>query len=113
MSLTSELESINNNQGKLEAMEIDESLAEMQTSDGESKKKTVAKIVGKRRRGSQSEGTDAETVTGSEDPQSTEDDETEETIYCFCRQPSDGKFMIACDFCHEWYVLSATIIMID
>jgi len=25
------------------------------------------------------------------------------TVWCFCRKPYRGRFMIACDFCDEWY----------
>ncbi|VDI25780.1 Hypothetical predicted protein [Mytilus galloprovincialis] len=28
---------------------------------------------------------------------------TNPDLYCFCRKPDDGLFMIQCDFCDEWY----------
>lgn len=24
-------------------------------------------------------------------------------MYCLCRKPDDGDFMVGCDFCNEWY----------
>ena len=27
----------------------------------------------------------------------------QEPIYCICNGPDDGSFMIACDFCCEWF----------
>jgi hypothetical protein len=27
----------------------------------------------------------------------------DEPVYCFCRKPDDGNFMICCDSCQEWY----------
>ena len=27
----------------------------------------------------------------------------EEHLYCLCRKPDDGDFMVGCDFCNEWY----------
>jgi hypothetical protein len=29
--------------------------------------------------------------------------EEEEEVYCLCRKPDNGDFMIGCDFCNEWY----------
>jgi hypothetical protein len=31
-----------------------------------------------------------------------EDDESK--LYCTCRAPDDGTFMLACDRCEDWYV---------
>jgi transposase InsO family protein len=28
---------------------------------------------------------------------------TDDKLYCFCRNKDDGRFMIQCDFCSEWY----------
>ena len=28
---------------------------------------------------------------------------SDDTPYCVCRKPYDGRFMIQCDFCEEWY----------
>ncbi|XP_028409245.1 CXXC-type zinc finger protein 1-like [Dendronephthya gigantea] len=36
----------------------------------------------------------------SSDESETSDDEN---IYCVCRGPDDGRFMICCDACDEWY----------
>ncbi|EDQ91504.1 uncharacterized protein MONBRDRAFT_3799, partial [Monosiga brevicollis MX1] len=27
----------------------------------------------------------------------------DDTPYCICRGPDDGRYMIACDSCDEWY----------
>jgi len=28
---------------------------------------------------------------------------TTSKLYCLCKQPEDGRFMICCDSCDEWY----------
>ncbi|KAH3691882.1 hypothetical protein DPMN_192424 [Dreissena polymorpha] len=28
---------------------------------------------------------------------------TDTDVYCTCRRPWDGRFMIQCDYCDEWY----------
>ncbi len=30
-------------------------------------------------------------------------DQLDQDVYCFCRQPWQGRFMIQCDYCDEWY----------
>lgn len=40
--------------------------------------------------------------TWRENPQEVNSDESEE-LYCLCRKPWNGRFMIACDFCNEWF----------
>jgi hypothetical protein len=88
-------------------MEIDES-SEVQTanrSDSVPKKSAASKPT-RARGGSSASETASEkgvlqpTESGDEDDSETGD--SSETLYCFCRQPSDSKFMIACDGCHEW-----------
>lgn len=32
-----------------------------------------------------------------------EDDEDNQQLYCICRKPDNGKVMIACDECDEWF----------
>lgn len=32
-----------------------------------------------------------------------EKEPTESRVYCLCRQPDDGSYMLACDKCEEWY----------
>ncbi|XP_033105323.1 uncharacterized protein K02A2.6-like [Anneissia japonica] len=32
-----------------------------------------------------------------------EDDDSPDTLYCYCRQPWAGTFMIQCDYCDVWY----------
>jgi len=31
------------------------------------------------------------------------DNRTDEELYCSCRRPWEGRFMIMCDYCKEWY----------
>ena len=31
------------------------------------------------------------------------DHENDETLYCICRSRDDGRFMVSCDQCNEWY----------
>ncbi|XP_067660501.1 nucleosome-remodeling factor subunit BPTF-like [Haliotis asinina] len=38
-----------------------------------------------------------------EDPEKAEGGEEIGPVYCHCRQPEDGGFMIACDGCDEWF----------
>jgi len=37
------------------------------------------------------------------DPVLPEDGEDLDTVYCLCRKPHQGRFMIQCDGCDEWY----------
>ncbi len=39
-------------------------------------------------------------VEGSGDED--DEDEDDSQVYCLCRQPDDGTFMISCDKCEEW-----------
>ena len=32
-----------------------------------------------------------------------QDEEDDQKKYCVCRKPYNGRFMIQCDFCDEWY----------
>jgi hypothetical protein len=35
--------------------------------------------------------------------QDDDDDDEDDSIYCLCRQKYNGRFMICCDSCDEWY----------
>jgi COMPASS component SPP1 len=39
----------------------------------------------------------------SRTPQQQESNATGEDLYCICRKPDSGEWMIACDFCDQWY----------
>ncbi|KAJ9102473.1 hypothetical protein QFC21_002873 [Naganishia friedmannii] len=39
-------------------------------------------------------------------PAQEEENEEDDELHCLCRQPEDGKTMIQCDDCNEWYHLS-------
>jgi hypothetical protein len=30
-------------------------------------------------------------------------EEQEDEVYCICKGPDDGRFMILCDRCQDWY----------
>ncbi len=30
-------------------------------------------------------------------------DRVDSGVYCYCKQPWSGRFMIQCDYCDEWY----------
>jgi hypothetical protein len=39
-----------------------------------------------------------------EDPSASDEPSTDDgTLYCLCRKPCQGRFMIQCDFCDEWF----------
>lgn len=66
-------------------------------------------VEGRRRRGVRRAARAAEErmqqhVAAVGDAVEAEDDPpAEEEVYCFCRKPDDGRLMIACDECNEWY----------
>lgn len=39
----------------------------------------------------------------NEDDNSDEDEEDPNKLWCICRKPDDGKFMICCDVCTDWF----------
>lgn len=49
----------------------------------------------------------ADSQSSVNDSTLAEDDE-DEIIYCICRRPDDGRFMICCEVCQEWYDLFFT-----
>ncbi|EGD79768.1 hypothetical protein PTSG_10753 [Salpingoeca rosetta] len=40
---------------------------------------------------------------GGADADSNDDEDEEDAVYCLCRQPDDGRMMVFCDSCHEWF----------
>lgn len=46
-------------------------------------------------------------VFGREHDGAEEDEDDDEKQYCICRGKDDGTFMISCERCQEWLVLSA------
>ena len=40
---------------------------------------------------------------GSDISDEFETSNDDESTYCICRGPDDGRFMICCDVCNEWY----------
>ena len=36
-------------------------------------------------------------------PQTSNDVASTTKVYCLCRLPEDGRFIICCDHCDEWY----------
>jgi hypothetical protein len=40
---------------------------------------------------------------GDDDEDKEEEEEEDGKIYCICKQPYKGRWMIACDLCNEWY----------
>jgi hypothetical protein len=38
-----------------------------------------------------------------EEGEDFDDDDDDEEVYCLCKQPWGGKFMICCDTCDIWY----------
>ena len=61
-----------------------------------------------RRRSSRNKNSKDDVENSPAKKQKVEDDEDEEMeednkLYCICRKPYDGSFMVACDSCLEWY----------
>src|SRR5690606_17815250 len=53
---------------------------------------------------SESEGSESESDSEKDEDKKTWEDRTADpNLYCICRQPDDGKPMICCDLCGEWY----------
>jgi hypothetical protein len=43
------------------------------------------------------------TTTSNTATTNSADRELDTKLYCLCRAPDDGTFMLACDRCSEWY----------
>jgi len=44
-----------------------------------------------------------EPVADDVEDEEEEEEESSEDIYCICRRPREGRFMIACDRCQDWF----------
>ena len=45
----------------------------------------------------------AENDDDDDDDDDGDESESDGGVYCLCRKPDDGKMMVSCDACHDWF----------